>query len=116
MPRRASSIKKVGMAEVEAPVSLDGWHWQCIWIVGAYDCYLHFAPENPEDGKQKYGNPKKEKLTEAWKEYKKNRQSAKRVISLANRKIQKECASDSNDPNLTIKQMVKEIQDITSSN
>jgi len=39
----------VGMAEVGAPISLDGMAvhpdcW-CIWL-----CYLHFAPENPEDG------------------------------------------------------------------
>jgi len=40
----------VGMVEVGAPISLDGvavnpdcW---CICL-----CYLHFAPENPEDGK-----------------------------------------------------------------
>jgi len=39
----------VGMVEVGAPISLDGvavrpdcW---CICL-----CYLHFAPENPEDG------------------------------------------------------------------
>jgi len=31
-------------------------------------------------------------------EYKKCRQSAKRVISSAKKKIQKECASDLNDP------------------
>jgi len=35
---------------------------------------------------------------EAWIEYKKCRQSAKRVISLAKEKKQKECASDLNDP------------------
>jgi len=38
-------------------------------------------------------------LTEAWKEYKKVRQIVKRVISSANEKKQKECASDLNDPN-----------------
>jgi len=39
----------VGMAEVEAPISLDGVavHPDC-WYVCL--CYLHFAPENPEDG------------------------------------------------------------------
>jgi len=41
---------------------------------------------------------KKEKSTEAWKEYKKL-QNAKRVISLAKGKKQKECASDLNDSN-----------------
>jgi len=46
------------------------------------------------------GNWKKKKSTEAWKEYKKSTQNAKRVISLANGKKQKECASDLNDPNL----------------
>jgi len=40
---------------------------------------------------------KKEKLTEALKEYNKSRQNTKRVISLA--KGKKECASDLNDPN-----------------
>jgi len=56
---------------------------------------------------------------EAWMEYKKCRQSAKRVISLAKEKKQKECASDLNDPehqNETFrmaKQMIKERQDIT---
>jgi len=36
--------------------------------------------------KKRYGNWKKEKSTEAWKEYKKSRQNAKMVISLVNRK------------------------------
>ena len=39
----------VGMAEVGAPISLDGVavHPDC-WCICL--CYLHFAPENPEDG------------------------------------------------------------------
>jgi len=43
----------VGMAEVGAPINLD-------WVVANPDCwcvclyYLHFAPENPEDGEQRY--------------------------------------------------------------
>jgi len=39
----------VGMAEVGAPISLDGVavHPDC-WCVCL--CYLHFALENPEDG------------------------------------------------------------------
>jgi len=55
-------------------------------------------------------------------EYKKCRQSAKRVISSAKEKRQKECASDLNDPERQneifrmAKQMVKERQDITGSN
>jgi len=50
---------------------------------------------------------KKEKSTEAWKEYKKSKQNAKG-------KKQKECASDLNDPNhqneifQKAKQMVKD--------
>jgi len=32
VPRRASGIKMVGIAEMRAPISLDGW--QSIWIVG----------------------------------------------------------------------------------
>jgi len=39
----------VGMAEVGATISLDGVavHPDC-WCICL--CYLHFAPENPEDG------------------------------------------------------------------
>jgi len=39
----------VGMAEVRAPISLDGVavHSDC-WCICL--CYLHFSPENPEDG------------------------------------------------------------------
>ena len=50
MPGRASGIKMVGMVEVGVPISLDGVavHPDC-WYVCL--CYLHFAPENPEDGK-----------------------------------------------------------------
>jgi len=42
--------KMVGMAEMGAPISLDGVavHPDC-WCVCL--CYLHFALENPEDGK-----------------------------------------------------------------
>jgi len=55
-------------------------------------------------------------LTEAWKEYKKSKENAKRVISLAKGKKQKECASDLNHPYQRIsKQMVKERQDIMGS-
>jgi len=44
---RASGVK---MAEIEAPISLYGVavHPDC-WRICL--CYLHFAPENPEDGK-----------------------------------------------------------------
>ena len=50
MPGRASGIKIVGMVEVWTPISLDGVavHLDCRCICL---CYLHFAPENPEDGK-----------------------------------------------------------------
>ena len=53
MPGRASGIKMVGMAEVGTPVSQNGVavHPDC-WCICL--CYLHFAPENPEDGKQRY--------------------------------------------------------------
>ena len=57
-----------------------------------------------------------------WKEYKKSRQNSKRLISLANGRKQKECASDLNDLNhqneifRIAKQMVKERQAITGSN
>jgi len=42
-------VKMVGMAEMVARISLDGVTVRpdC-WCV--YLCYLHFAPENPEDG------------------------------------------------------------------
>jgi len=52
MPGRASGVKVVGMAEVRAPISLDGWIYLDCWCICL--CYLHFAPENPEDGKQRY--------------------------------------------------------------
>jgi len=41
--------KMVGMVEMGAPISLDGvaYHLDC-WCVCLF--YLHFAPENPEDG------------------------------------------------------------------
>jgi len=50
VPGRASGIKMVGMAEMGAPISLDGVavHPYC-WFVCL--CYLHFAPENPDHGK-----------------------------------------------------------------
>jgi len=49
VPGRASSVKMVGIAEMGAPISLVGVavHPDC-WCVCL--CYLHFAPENPEDG------------------------------------------------------------------
>jgi len=71
---------------------------------------------------KKYGNWKKEKSTDAWKEYKKRIQNAKTVISLAKGKKQKECASNLNDPNRQneifriAKQMLKERQDVLGSN
>jgi len=55
-------------------------------------------------------------------EHQKSRQSAKRIISSAKEKKQKECASDLNGPEhqseifRMAKQMVKERQDITVSN
>jgi len=55
-------------------------------------------------------------------EYKKSRKNAKRVISSAKEKKQKECANDLNDSECqneifrTAKQMVKERQDITGLN
>jgi len=53
--------------------------------------------EAVREKKKKYANWKKEKSIEGWKEYKKSKQNATRVISLS--KKQKECASDLNDPN-----------------
>jgi len=52
--------------------------------------------------------------TEVWKEYKKRKQSAKKVISSAKEKKEKECASDLNGPEhqneifRIAKQMVRE--------
>jgi len=66
--------------------------------------------------KIKYRKWKKDNTKEARKKYKKSRQNAKRVISLAKEKKQKECANDLNDSecqNETFqmaKQMVKERQ------
>ena len=49
MAGRASGVKMMWMAEMGAPISLDGVavHPDC-WCV--CPCYLHFAPENPEHG------------------------------------------------------------------
>jgi len=55
--------------------------------------------ERVREKKKKYGNWENEKSTEEWKEYKKSRQNAKRVISLPKEKKQKECVNDLNDPN-----------------
>jgi len=48
VPGRASGVKMVQMAEMVAPISLDGVavHPDC-WCV--CQCHLHFAAENPED-------------------------------------------------------------------
>jgi len=53
--------------------------------------------EAVKDKKIKYRNWKKGNIKEAQKEYKKSRQNAKRVISSAKKKKQKECANDLND-------------------
>jgi len=64
----------------------------------------------------------RKKTCQSWKEHKKSRQNAKRVISSAKEKKQKECASDLNDPKhqneifQIAKQMVKERYDIMGSN
>jgi len=51
--RKGISVKMTGMAEMGAPISQDGMavHPNC-WCICL--CYLHFAPESPEDGKQRY--------------------------------------------------------------
>jgi len=42
-------MKMVGMAEMGVPISLDGVAvYPDCWCICL--CYLHFAPENPEDG------------------------------------------------------------------
>jgi len=72
--------------------------------------------------KIKYGKWKKENTKEARMEYKKSRQNAKRVISSAKEKKEKEFANDLNDSECQneifrmAKQMVKERQDITGLN
>jgi len=78
--------------------------------------------EAVRDKKIKYGKWKKENTKEARMEYKKSRQNAKRVISSAKEKKQKECSNDLNDSecqNETFriaKQMVKERHHITGLN
>ena len=49
--------------------------------------------EAVKEKKIEYGNCKRENTTEAWKQYKKSRQGAKRVIASAKEKKQKECAA-----------------------
>jgi len=53
--------------------------------------------EAVREKKIKYRKWKREYLKETWMEYKKCRQSVKRVISSAKEKKQKECASNLND-------------------
>jgi len=53
--------------------------------------------EAVRDKKIMYGKWKRENTQEARTEYKKSRQNAKRVISSAKEKKQKECAKDLND-------------------
>jgi len=71
---------------------------------------------------EKYRNWKKEKSTEAWKEYKKSRQNVKKGYFLSKGKETEGMCNDLNDPNhrneifLIAKQTVKERQDITGSN
>ena len=78
--------------------------------------------EAVREKKTKYRKWKKENTKEARMEYKKSRQNAKRVISSAKEKKQKECAKDLNDSECQneifrmAKQMVKERQDITGLN
>jgi len=80
--------------------------------------------EAVREKKIKYGNKKwkKENTEEARMEYKNSRKNAKRVISSAKEKKQKECAIDLNDSECQneifrmAKQMVKERQDITGLN
>jgi len=54
--------------------------------------------------KIKYGKWKRENTKEARMEYKKSRQNAKRVISSAQEKKQKECANDLNLCNCIVKE------------
>jgi len=53
VPGRVSGVKMLGMAEVGVPISQDGKavHPDCWYVC---PCYLYFAPENPEYGKQRY--------------------------------------------------------------
>jgi len=77
--------------------------------------------EAVREKKIKYRKLKRENSKEARMEYKKCRQSAKRVITSAKEKKQKECANDLNDSDhenkmfQMAKQMVNERQDITGS-
>ena len=50
------------------------WHKETLWWNGEF-------AEAVRVKKIKYGNWKRENSTEAWKEYKKSRQNAKRVVS-----------------------------------
>jgi len=54
--------------------------------------------EAVREKKIKFRKWKRENSKEAWMKYKKCRQSAKRVISSAKEKKQKECTTDLNDP------------------
>jgi len=58
----------------------------------------HTGVEAVKEKKIEYRNLKRENLTEAWKEYKKSGQNAKRVLSSEKEKKQKQCAGDLNHP------------------
>ena len=60
--------------------------------------------EAVREKKIKYGKWKRENTKEARMEYKKSRQNAKRVISSAQEKKQKECANDLNLCNCIVKE------------
>jgi len=95
-----------------------GWCYQCIYALGKGKG----REKKKREKKIKYVNWKTENTTEAWKEYKKSRQNAKRVTASAKEKKQKECADYLNDSEhqneifRMAKQTVKERQDITGLN
>jgi len=59
-------------------------------------CWNEDVAEAVREKKIVYGKWKKENMKEARMQYKKSRQNAKKVISSAKEKTQKECANDLN--------------------
>ena len=80
-------------------------------------CWNEEVAEAVREKKKKYGNWKKEKSTEAWKEYKKSKQNAKKVILLAKGRDRRNLqVIQQNEIFRITNQMVIERQDITGSN
>ena len=99
---QSSNIHRSGVpakAGIQGPINIIiSLHRKNYLIITETWWWNEEVAETVREKKIKYRKWKREHSKEAWMEYKKCRQSAKRVISSAKEKKQKECASDLNDP------------------